>query len=126
MESIPTKVIRILLGLLLLVGGLNKFVPVLPDPGHNEAGAAFLGALAATGYMFPIIGLVEIFSGAAFVAGRFVALAAVLLAPIAVNIVMFHVALDPSGTGPGLFVGAANIYLLAVSLPKYQDMLMPR
>lgn len=126
MESIPTKVIRILLGLLLLVGGINKFVPILPDPGHNEAGAAFLGALAATGYMFPIIGLVEFFCGAAFVTGRFVALGAVLLAPVAINIVLFHAALDPSGAGPGFFVGAANVYLLVVSLPKYQDMLMPR
>jgi len=126
MESIPTKVIRILVGLLLLVGGLNKFLAFMPNPPHNEAGAAFMGALAATGYMFPIIALVEIFAGAAFVAGRFVALAAVVLAPVALNIVLFHAVLEPSGAAPGYFVGAACVYLLAVNLPKYQDMLMPK
>jgi len=126
MESIPTKVIRILVGLLLLFGGLNKFFAFAPNPPHNEAATAFMGALAATGYMFPIIAIVEILAGAAFVVGRFVALAAVVLAPVALNIVLFHAVLDPSGAAPGYFVGAATIYLLAVSLPKYQDMLMPR
>ena len=126
MESIPTKVIRVLVGLLLLFGGLNKFFHFAPNPPHNEAATAFMGALAATGYMFPLIALVEIFAGAAFVAGRFIALAAVVLAPVALNIVLFHALLDPSGAAPGFFVGAANIYLLAVCLSKYQDMLMPR
>lgn len=126
MESMPTKVIRILAGLLLVVSGLNKFLHFMPMPPHNEAASAFLGALAATGYMFPIIGAVETICGAAFVAGRFVALAAVVLAPISVNIVLLHAVLDPAGGGPGFFVGIATAYLLAVSLPKYQDLLMPR
>ena len=126
METMPTKIIRVLLGLLLLFGGINKFVSIGPAPEHNEIGGAFLGALAASGYMFPIIGLVELFCGAAFVAGRFVALAAVLLAPIAINIVLFHAVLNPTGAGPGYFVGVANVYLLAISFSKYQDMLMPR
>ncbi|MFN2425029.1 MAG: DoxX family membrane protein [Candidatus Binatia bacterium] len=121
----PTKVIRILVGLLLLVGGLNKFIGFMPNPPHNEAGGAFMAALAATGYMFPIIAVVEILAGAAFVAGRFVALAAVILTPVALNIVLFHAVLDPSGAIPGYFVGAATIYLLAVSYPRYQDILAP-
>jgi len=126
MESIPTKVIRVLLGLLLLFAGLNKFFQFAPNPPHNEAATAFMGALAATGYMFPIIAITEILAGAAFVAGRFVALAAVVLTPVALNIVLFHALLDPSGAVPGYFLGAATVYLLAVSFPKYQDMLIPR
>lgn len=126
MESIPTKVIRVLAGALLLFGGLNKFFAFVPNPPHNEAATAFMGALAATGYMFPIIAVVEIFAGAAFVSGRFVALAAVVLTPVALNIVLFHALLDSSGAAPGFFVGAATVYLLGVNLSKYQDMLMPK
>jgi uncharacterized membrane protein YphA (DoxX/SURF4 family) len=126
METLPTKIIRILLGLLLLFAGINKFVPMAPPPPHNEAATAFMMALVHTGYMLPIIAIIEIFAGVCFVTGRFVALAAVLLAPIAVNIVLFHAMLDPSGGAPGFFVGAATVYLLAVHFPKYQDMLMPR
>lgn len=123
MQSMPTKVIRFLVGALLLLGGVGKFVPILEQPPHNEAGAAFLTALVATGYMMPVIGLVEILAGLAFVTGRYVAAAAVILAPVALNIVLFHAVLDPSGAGPGFFVGAANVWLLVVSLPKYRDML---
>jgi len=126
MESMLTKVIRILVGLLLVIAGVSKIFPISPPPPHNEAATAFMTALVATGYMMPIIALVEILAGACFVSGRFVALAAVVLAPITLNIVLFHALLDPSGAIPGYFVGAANIYLLAVSLPKYQDMLTPK
>lgn len=126
METIPTKVLRVLLGALLLFAGLNKFFHFVPDPPHNEAGTALLRALAGSSYMMPIVAVVEILCGAAFVTGRFVALAAVVLAPVALNIVLFHAVLDPSGAAPAYFVGAATVYLLAVSFPKYQDMLMPR
>lgn len=126
MESMLTKIIRILVGLLLLVTGLNKFLHFIPLPEYTPHASAFLDALTATGYIFPLIGALEMLCGAAFVVGRFVALAAVVLAPIAVNIVLVHGMLDPSGGGAGFFVGIANLYLLAVSLPKYQDMLMPR
>ena len=101
MESIPTKVIRILVGLLLVVAGLSKFFPMGPPPPHNEAATAFMTALVATGYMMPIIALVELLCGVCFVTGRFVALAAVLLVPISLNIVLFHTLLDPSGAAPG-------------------------
>jgi putative oxidoreductase len=126
MESMLTKIVRIPLGLLLLIAGVSKIVPLSPPPPHNEAATAFMTAVVATGYMMPIIAATEIFAGACFVLGRFVALAAVVLVPISLNIVLFHAVLDPSGAAPGFFVGAANLYLLAVSFPKYQDMLMPK
>jgi putative oxidoreductase len=126
MESMFTKIVRIPLGLLLLIAGVSKFVPISPPPPHNEAATAFMTAMVATGYMMPIIAATEIFAGVCFVLGRFVALAAVVLVPISINIVLFHAVLDPSGAAPGFFVGAANLYLLVVSFPKYQDMLMPK
>ena len=124
MESMLTKIVRILLGLLFVVAGASKFLTTPPPP-PNEAAAAFLGALAATGYMFPIIAVTEILVGVCFVAGRFVALAAVVIVPISLNIFLFHAAIDPAGMAVGIFVAAANLYLLAVSFPKYQDLLTP-
>ena len=123
MESTLTKVIRTLLGLLLLFAGASKLLGLGASQVHNEVATAFMKGLVAAGYMLPLIAVTEIVCGAAFVVGRFVALGAILLAPIAVNIVLFHAVLDPSGGAPGFFVGIAEIYLLAVSFPKYQELL---
>jgi hypothetical protein len=101
---------RILLGLTFTIFGLNGFLQFLPTPQMNEAGGAFLGALAATQYMFPLIKSVEVAAGVALLANRFVPLALVLLAPIVVNIVLFHAVLA-GGVGVPLVLTALGLYL---------------
>jgi uncharacterized membrane protein YphA (DoxX/SURF4 family) len=96
MTRIAPTVARILLGLVFLVFGLNYFVPFLPTPPMEGPAAAFAGALFATGYMFPLIKGIEVLAGALLLAGRFVPLALLLLAPIVVNIAAFHVFLTPA------------------------------
>lgn len=88
---------RILLGLVFSVFGLNGFLQFLPTPPVPEAAGAFLGALAATGYMFPLIKATEVIAGLLLLSNRFVPLALLLLAPIIVNIVAFHALLAPQG-----------------------------
>lgn len=89
---------RLLLGLIFVVFGLNfflHFIP-MPPPGPQEA-QDFLGALFKVGYMFPIIKVLEIVFGLALLAGIFVPLALIVLAPIVVNIALVHFILDRSG-----------------------------
>ncbi len=54
--------------------------------------------MAATGYFFPALKITEIVAGAMLLAGLFVPLALVLLAPIVIKILMFHAVLAPDGT----------------------------
>lgn len=89
---------RLILGLIFVVFGLNfflHFIP-MPPPGPQEA-QDFLGALFKVGYLFPIIKVLEIVFGLALLAGIFVPLALVVLAPIVVNIALVHFILDTSG-----------------------------
>lgn len=86
---------RVLLGLVFFVFGLNGFLQFLPMPPPPERAAGFLGGLAATGYMFPLIKGTEVIAGALLLANRFVPLSLTLLAPIVVNIVLFHTVLTP-------------------------------
>lgn len=86
---------RILLGLVFFVFGLNGFLQFIPQPPLPESAGAFMGAMAATGYMFPLIKGTEVVAGLLLLGGRFVPLALVLLAPIIVNIAFFHVVLAP-------------------------------
>jgi len=88
---------RIMLGLIFTVFGLNGLLHFAPTPAPTPAGAAFLGAMAASHYLIPLIKGTEIIAGIMLLGNRFVAFALVLLAPIVVNIVAFHSYLDPGG-----------------------------
>lgn len=95
--KIANHAARIVLGLLFFVFGLNGFLQFLPMPPLAERPGAFMGALAATGYMFPLIKSIEVAAGAALLAKRFVPLALLALAPIVVNIAAFHLFLSFDG-----------------------------
>jgi putative oxidoreductase len=96
--SLAKHAARILLGLLFLGASAAYFLKVGPAPGPMSAPvAAFTGGLAAAGYMFPLIKGVELVCALLLLANRFVALALAVLAPVVVNIFLFHVALAPEG-----------------------------
>ena len=94
-KLIPVAV-RILFGLQFLVAGLNGFFNFMPIPEMPAAAGAFMGALVDTGYMFPLIKGVEVLAAVMLLANWRAPLALVLLAPIVVNIVLFHLVLAPN------------------------------
>src|ERR1700686_1265409 len=100
---------RIVLGLIFFVFGLNGFLQFMPQPPIPDKAGAFAGALAATGYMFPLIKSVEVIGGAMLLSNRFVPLALAILAPNVVNIVLFHALLAPGGLGVALVVLALEL-----------------
>jgi hypothetical protein len=104
-------VARLLLGLGFFVFGLNGFLGFLPNPEHTGAAGAYLGGLAAAGYMFPFIKGTELVVGALLLANRFVPLALTVLAPVMLNIVAFHVFLEPATLVVPLLLLALHVYL---------------
>src|SRR5262249_34985749 len=110
---------RIVLGLMFFVFGLNGFFHFLPMGQHEGPAGAFLGALAATGYMFPLIKGVEVIAGALLLAGRYVAFALTLLAPVVVNIIAFHLFLEPSSIGIPLIAIVLGAYLAWTERARY-------
>ncbi len=109
-RKIPTAA-RIVLGLAFAVFGLNGFLHFLPQPPMSGPPAEFAGALAATGYMFPLIKATEVAAGLLLLSGRFVPLALTLLAPVMVNIVFFHAVLVKGGLELPLTLLVAEVYL---------------
>ncbi|MBC7753065.1 MAG: DoxX family membrane protein [Moraxellaceae bacterium] len=114
---------RILLGLIFFVFGLNGFLNFLPTPPMPDGAGAFAGALAATGYMFPLIKLIEVTVGILLLANRFVALALLLLAPITVNILLFHAVLAPTGLPLPIVILVLHLYLARVHASAYKPIL---
>ena len=114
MNSKVTMALRIVLGLILIIFGANKFAEFMPAPALPEAAANFMGALKNTGYMFPLIGAVEVVVGLLLIVKKWVPFALVLLAPVAINMVLFHLVLAPAGIVPAALVAIINAVLIYV------------
>ena len=95
--KIVTLIARVLLGLVFVVFGFNKFVMFIPS-GPMPAGPAgeFTKLLMDTHYIY-LVGFFEVVGGALVLINRYVPLGLVLLAPVMVNIVAFDVLMMPSG-----------------------------
>jgi len=109
-EKAPT-VARLLFGLVFFVFGLNGFLGFMPQPPHEGAAGAFLGGLAGAGYFFPLLKGTEVVAGALLLTKRAVPLALVLIAPVTVNILAFHVFLEPATAGMAVVLTLINVYL---------------
>jgi uncharacterized membrane protein YphA (DoxX/SURF4 family) len=116
---------RILMGLAFLTFGFNGFFHFIPEPKNSmPAGAgAFLGALMNTGYMIPVIFGTQTLAGALLLINRFVPLALALIAPVIVNIMLFHVFLAPSGIPLAGAVLVSEVFLAWAYRKSYATML---
>jgi hypothetical protein len=123
-EKLPT-VARIILGAIFLVFGLNGFLHFLPQPPLPSGALPFLSGLASASYFFPLLKGVEVVSALLLLSNRFVTLALALLAPIIVNIVLFHTFLAPSLPLP-LFIVALELYLAWTYRAAFLPMLAAR
>jgi putative oxidoreductase len=102
--KIAHSIARVLLGLLFVVFGANGFLHFIPQPPPPPGLAGqFLGALAGSGYMVPVFAL-QLVAGVLFLAGRYVPLALTIIAPVIVNILLFHALMAPAGIAPGVVV----------------------
>jgi uncharacterized membrane protein YphA (DoxX/SURF4 family) len=116
-----TLIVRYLLGAGFTLFGLNGFLHFLPQPPAPAAAMSFGAALAATGYMFPLIKGTEVIAGLLLLSDRYVTLALALLAPVLVNIVAFHAFLAPAGLAIPIVLLAAELYLAW----SYRDVYVP-
>lgn len=104
-------VARMLLGLVFFVFGLNGFFHFMPNPPPTPAAGAFFGALFATHYMFALIFGTQVLGGALLLLGMMVPFALLILAPVIVNIVAFHIFLSPDLLPLALVVAALELFL---------------
>ncbi|GAA4066554.1 hypothetical protein GCM10022389_09220 [Flavobacterium cheonanense] len=122
MNSMFTKIVRILLGIILLVFGANKFFGFIPLPELPEQANNFMTSLGATGYVLKIVGVLEIVIGALLLMKKWVAFALTLLAPISINILLFHLFLDVNGIGGALLVAILNGILIYKYWTHYKSL----
>lgn len=111
--KVATLVVRILLGLAFFASGiigvlhLAKTMPPMPPDALT-----LTTIMMASGWMKFVYVLMMI-GGLLLMVGRFVPLALVILGPILVNILLFHIFLEGgSGIIPGLVLTVLELYLI--------------
>jgi putative oxidoreductase len=98
--KIAVLIARILLGLIFVFFGLNAFFNFLHAPMPTGVAGQFIGALYTSHFYVVPFGF-QIIGGLLLLSGRFIPLALVILAPILVNILTFHLTMA-AGILPGL------------------------
>jgi len=114
---------RILLGLPMIVFGLNGFLHFMPMPMMSGAAGQFMAGLAASGYFFPFLKLTEIICGVLLVTGQRIPLALTILAPILLNIILFHLFLAPEGLAIPIILTVLELYLAYCYKERFSNIL---
>lgn len=115
---------RILLGLMLVASGIITFLN-LPTP-YTGAAGAFMEALAATSYMLPLIGTLKILTGISLLTNRYAALMLVAFLPVTINMVLFHIFLDPATIAGSLIILVLHLYLAGAYKEQYRPLFKAR
>lgn len=122
MNSKFTQIVRILLGIILIVFGVNKMYSFIPLPQPPQAAADFMNSMADTGYILTVVAIFEIIIGLMLIFRIWVPFALLLLVPISVNILLFHLFLDIPAIGTALLVVILNAILLYKHRVKYKPL----
>ena len=123
MNSKVFMVLRILLGIFVLVFGINKFAHFMPTPeGMSPDALSYFSSLTVSKTM-AVVGLVEILAGLALLTNKFGALMSLILMSISFNAVLFHATLDPGNIAGSLVLLVLNIAVLMGYKDSYKDLL---
>ena len=124
MMKVGTIIVRILLGLMFVVFGLNAFLHFIPMPSMSGPSGDFINSMAVTGYMKAVAAL-QVAGGALLLVGRYVPLGLTLLGPIIVNIVLFHTFMDRNGIPMVAVVCAMSPFFLWRYRESFAGLLRP-
>ena len=119
---IAVIIVRSLMGLLFLFASITWFFKLITPPPLTGAMQTFNAGLEASVYLLPTVKTLELLCGLAFLSGRFVALASILIAPIIVNIVLVHAFMDPPGLPVAVFLVLANGFVAYANRERYKPL----
>lgn len=124
MRYLPT-IARYLLGIIFLFNGINMFAQFmpLPNPQQPDLAQRFLNILHEGGYFYPILGAAKILTALALFSNRYLPLMLVVMFPVTLNGVLFHLKMDPMMAPVALVVMAIQGYLMYRNREAYFPML---
>lgn len=124
--KIAIIVVRVLLGALFVFSAVvvlfNIKMGEMPKLGPEAT--AFMTGLMATGYFMKLLKITELVCGILLIVNRWAPLATVMLFPISLNIIFYHVYLTEAKDVPmSVFVLLANLFLAYAYRKNYAGLL---
>jgi putative oxidoreductase len=120
-----STIARYLAGMIFLVFGLNGFLNFIPFPPPSGVAGQFMGAMYASHYLWVIFAF-QVVAAILLLANRYVPLAVAVLAPVLVNILVFHALMAPSGLPLALFVTVLWALIFVDVRPAFAGLFRPR
>jgi uncharacterized membrane protein YphA (DoxX/SURF4 family) len=116
--------VSLLLGLIFINSGLNKFFNYMPIPKDMpEKMMKVMGAFMEIGWLFPLIAVAEITGGVLFITNKFRALGAIILFPVLVGILLTHILIAPSGLPLAIVLWGIELWVIIENREKYLPMI---
>lgn len=124
--KIAVIVLRTLMGLLFLFASITYLFNLITPPEQVGAMRIFNDGLKASVYILPTVKGFELICGIAFITGRFVPLASILISPIIVNIFLVHAFLAPEGLPVAVFLVVANSFVAYANRKSYEALFVSK
>ncbi len=121
--KIAVLITRILMGLMFAFASIVVLFKLMPQPEQTGQIKIFMDGMTASVYLMTTVKIIELISAIAFLSGRFVPLATVVIFPIIVNILLFHVFLEPSGLPIAILLMLGNLFIAYYYRDRYKAML---
>jgi putative oxidoreductase len=121
--KITTIAIRVILGLLFMVSAIGYFFNLMPQPALGQNAQVFITGLFASGYLLPVVKTLELATALSFLTNRFIPLFTIIIFPITINILLFHLFMAPEGIVIPVFIFLGNLFLAYVYKKNYEYVL---
>jgi len=122
--KIVVLIARVLLGLVFIVFGSNAFLHFIHQPPPQGQAGAFVGAMFMSGYFYAVA-VLQIVGGLILLSGRYVALGLLVLGPVIVNILLFHIFLEHTGLPIAIVVSFLALLVLLGHRDRFAPIFKP-
>lgn len=113
-----------LFGLMFINAGLNKFFNYIPIPKDLPEKMVKLNlAMIEIGWLMPLIATIEVIGGVLFITKKYRPLAAIMIFPIMIGILLTHLLVEPATLPIVILLFAINIWVIVDNREKYLAMI---
>jgi putative oxidoreductase len=121
--KIAIIIVRMLMGLMFVMASVVFLFKLAPQPELKGSVKLFMDGLTASGYLMYLLKITELVCGLAFISGRFVPLATVVIFPVTLNILFYAIFLGQATLPVAITLMVANLFLAYACRNNYQTLL---